>query len=263
MLKLAIISVILVVGGIVVYSEMVKTSNPHFRAVAQDLDELKDTTVQRVNYEVDKTIETVGGKIEKISPKPDEINPIKKIQEKVTIPQPTQEIYSGEVYEKDEQGNCKISVPKMAKTVNGERELTHTVILPDCQYQKRQTVQVSVTTDPTTNTQTISVDSLPQSQIFETLQLTITRSEDNAVSIHYDDTSGKTLKVSVTLRNSEKELFSGEFFTSKFDTSVNDVSNSPHIVEMVVEHADYGTVSSSVFIPQGTDDTTIYGVFTK
>jgi hypothetical protein len=58
-------------------------------------------------------------------------------------------------------------------------------------------------------------------------------------------------------------LFSGEFFASKFDTSVNDVSESPHIVEMVVEHGDYGTVSSSVFNPQESGELTIYGVFTK
>jgi hypothetical protein len=32
---------------------------------------------------------------------------------------------------------------------------------------------------------------------------------------------------------------------------------------MVVEHADYGTVTSSVFNPQGNDEATIYGVFTK
>lgn len=263
-LKLAIIGVILVVGGVILYSEIAKTSpNPGFDAVAQDLSELKDTTVQRVNYEVNKTIDTFGGKIEKIAPNPDEINPIKKIQEKVATPQPKQENYYGEVYEKDEQNNCKISVPKMVKTVNGEKELTHTITLPDCQYKKRQAVQVSVTTDPTTNTQTVSVDPVSQSQVFETLQLTINRNTDNTVSIHYEDNSGKTLKVTVILKNSEKELFSGEFFTSKFETSVNDVTDSPHIVEMLVEHADYGTVSSSVFNPQGSDDTTIYGVFTK
>jgi hypothetical protein len=265
-LKLAIIGVILVVGGIILYPELTKTSivnSSGLDAVAEDLDELKDTTVQRVNYEVDRTIDTVGDKIEQIAPDPDEINPIKKIQEKVAVPQPEQEVYYGEVYEKDEQNNCKISVPKMAKTVNGIKELTHTVTLPDCQYQERQSVQISITTDPQTSTQTVSVNPTPQTQVFETLQLTTMRTDDNTVGIHYEDTSGKTLKVTVTLRNSEKQLFAGEFFASKFDTNVNDVSTSPHIIEMVVEHADYGTVTSSVFNPQGNDEATIYGVFTK
>ncbi|HEY8110478.1 MAG TPA: hypothetical protein VIG05_06400, partial [Candidatus Nitrosotenuis sp.] len=58
-------------------------------------------------------------------------------------------------------------------------------------------------------------------------------------------------------------LFTGEFFSSKFDTNVNDISTSPHIIEMIVEHPDYGTVSSSVYNPQGDQDTTIYGVFTQ
>jgi len=264
-LKIAIVGVILVVGGILLYPEITKLSSTHpsgLDAVAQDLGDLKDTTVQRINYEFDKTVDSVGDKIEQIAPDPDEINPIKKIQEKITVPQPQKDVYYGEVYEKDEENNCKISVPKMAKTVNGVKELTHTIILPDCQYEKHQSVQVTVT-NPQTNTQTVSVDPTPQTQIFETLQLRTMRNNDNTVSIHYDDTSGKTLKVTVTLRNSEKELFSGQFFASKFDTSVNDVSTSPHIIEMLVEHADYGTVSSSVFNPHGSDDTTIYGVFTK
>jgi len=264
-LKLAIVGIILVVGGIILYPEIGKMSSTHasgLDAVAQDLGDLKDTTVQRVNYELDKTVDSVGNKIEQITPDPNEINPIKKIQEKITTPQPQKDVYYGEVYEKDEQNNCKISVPKMAKTVNGVKELTHTVILPDCQYEKHQSVQVTVT-NPQTNSQTISVDPTPQTQIFETLRLTTMRNDDNTVSIHFEDTSGKTLKVIVTLRNSQKELFSGEFFASKFDTSVNDVSTSPHIIEMIVEHADYGTISSSVFNPQGSDDATIYGVFTK
>jgi len=111
--------------------------------------------------------------------------------------------------------------------------------------------------------QAFAVASTPQSLIFETLQLKTMRNVDDTVSLQYHDTSGKTLKVTVNLRNAEKSLFSGEFFSSKFETNVNDVSESPHIIEMIVEHADYGTVYSSVYNPQENDDTTISGVFTK
>jgi hypothetical protein len=217
-LKLVIIGVILVAGGMLLYPEIAKlTSNyPQIEAVAEDIDDLKDTTVKRVNYEFDKTFDTVGDKIDKITPNPEQLNPIDDIQEKIAGTK-TQEIYTGQVYETSEDANAE----------------------------------------------TVSVDPIPQTQIFETLQLTTMRNDDNTVSIHYEDTSGKTLKVTVTLKNSEKQLFSGEFFASKFDTSVDDVSTSPHIIEMVVEHTDYGTVSSSVFNPQGNDETTIYGVFTK
>ncbi len=263
-LKLAIIGVILTVGGVLLYPEIVKltSDHPEIEAVAHDIGGLKDTTVKRVSYEFDKTVDTVGDKINKITPSADQLNPIDDIKGKIAVPQ-TKEVYYGQVYEKNADNSCKISVPKMVMTVNGIKEVTHTITLPECEYEKHKPVQVTVTTDPVTNTQTISVEPTPQSQIFETLQLTTTRNEDNTISIHYVDTSGKTQKVTVTLRNSERQLFSGEFFASKFDTSVNDVSASPHIIEMVVEHADHGIVSSSVFNPQGNDETTIYGVFTK
>ncbi|MFM8658378.1 MAG: hypothetical protein ACKOCQ_00340, partial [Candidatus Nitrosotenuis sp.] len=98
---------------------------------------------------------------------------------------------------------------------------------------------------------------------YDTLQLTTTRNADNTVGIHYEDSSGKTLKVIVTLRNSDKELFTGEFFASKFDTNVNDITDIPHVIEMTVEHSEYGTVSSSVYNPQGNKENTIYGVFSQ
>jgi hypothetical protein len=273
-LKFVIMGVILIVGGVLFYPELTKLiprDNSTFNAVAQNMGDLKDTTIKRVNYEVDKSTDTVGNKIDQIAPNVENMNPIKKIEEKIRPP-PKQEVYYGQVYEKDEENNCKISVPKMAQTVNDVKELTHTITLSDCQYDKNQTVQLTVTnpttntqtsTNPTTNTQTIQVGQIPQTQIFKTLQLKTTRNADNIITIHYEDTSGKTLKVTVTLRNSEKQLFSGEFFTSQFDTSVNDVSTSPHIIEMIVEHAEYGTVTASVFNPQGNDNATIYGVFTK
>ncbi len=264
--KIAIVGVILVVGGVLLYPQLDKLGirdNPTINAVAQDLGGLKDTTVKRVSYEIDKTTDTVGDKIEDAIPNPEQLNPIPKLEEQIAIP-PQKQVYTGQVYEKNEsEKTCKISVPKMAKTINGVKELTHTVTIQECMYEKNKPVQVTVSTDPITDAQTVSVDHIPSSKIFETLQLITTKNADNTVSIHYDDSSGKTLKVIVTLYNSEKQLFSGEFFASKFDASVDDISDSPHIVEMLVEHKDYGTVSSSVFNPKGNDETTIYGVFSQ
>lgn len=265
MLKLAILGVALVIGGFFLYPEFVKiipTDNPTINAVAQSVDDLKDTTMKRVNYEMDKTLDKAGEKIEETIPEPAEVNPVNRIKEKIAVPK-TEAVYYGEVYDTDEEGNCKISVPKMARTINEVQELTHTITVPNCKYERHQSVQVTTTTDPNTNEQSVSVGPTPQSQLFETLQLKTMRTSDKSVSLHYEDSSGKTQKVTVTLRNAEKQLFSGEFFSSKFDTSVDDVSSSPHIIEMVVEHADYGTVSSSVYDPVGNDETTIYGVFTK
>ena len=264
LLKLAIMGVILVIGGLSVYPYLAKlpsSANVAFNAVADNVGDFKDNTIHTVSGKLDQTVNAVENKLDAITPSADDLNPVKQIQDKIISP--NQQVYYGQVYEKDEeQQKCKISVPGMAKTVNGKKELTHTVDLANCKLQKRQQVQVTETTNPV-NAETISVEPLPHSKVFETLQLKTIRHDDNTVSIQYEDTSGKTVKVTVTLRNSDKQLFSGEFFSSKFDTNVNDVSTSPHIIEMVVEHSDYGTVSSSVYNPEGDQDTTIYGVFTQ
>lgn len=264
LLKLAIMGAILVIGGLSVYPYLAKlpsSANVAFNAVADNVGDFKDNTIHTVSGTLDKTVSAVENKIDAVTPSADDLNPIKQIQDKIISP--NEQVYYGQVYEKDEeQQKCKISVPGMAKTINGKKELTHTIDLENCKFQKQQQVQVKETTNPV-DAETVSVEPVPHSKVFETLQLKTIRHDDNTVSIQYEDTSGKTTKVTVTLRNSDKQLFSGEFFSSKFDTNVNDVSTSPHIIEMVVEHPDYGTVSSSVYNPEGDQDTTIYGVFTQ
>lgn len=261
--KILVLGIILAASGILVYSQF-GTIDKYLpvSAVAQDLDSLKDTTTSRVSHEIDRTVDTVGSKIEQITPTAEEINPIKKIENAIAVPTP--KTYLGQVYEKDEkEQSCKISVPKLARTINGVKELTYTIMIPNCEFEKHQTVQVMQNpAQPTGQSPSFTVTT-PKSQIFDTLQLKTIRNTDNTVSIQYEDTSGKTTKVTVSLRNTERQLFSGEFFASKFDTNVNDVSDSPHIIEMIVEHADYGTVYSSVFNPQGNEQTMINGVFTK
>ncbi len=265
LLKLVIIGVILVIGGLSLYPYLAKlpsSVNIAFNAVADNVSDFKYNTIHTVSGTLDQTVNAVENKVETITPSADDLNPVKQIHDKIISPT-NQQVYYGQVYEKDEeQQKCKISVPEMTKIVNGKKELTHTIDLENCKFQKQEQVQITETTGPV-NTEAISVEPLPHSKVFETLQLKTIRHDDNTVFIQYEDTSGKTVKVTVTLRNSEKRLFSGEFFSSKFDTNVNDLSASPHIIEMVVEHPDYGTVSSSVYDPEGNQDTTIYGVFTQ
>lgn len=263
--KLVIAGIIIAAIAVVAYSQQDKIlgikDNPAINNVKEDLGDLKDTTVKRVTHEVDKTTNAVGDKIEDVVPEVEKLNPIPKIEQTIAIP-PIKETQQGQVYEKDGD-TCKISVPKMAKTINGEKEMTHTITLPDCKFDKNEPVQVTVLTDPNTGQQNISVDPFSQNKIYDTLQLTTTRNEDNTVGIHYEDSSGKTIKVTVTLRNSDKELFTGEFFASKFDTNVDDIADTPHVIEMTVEHSEYGTVNSSVYNPQGNTENTIYGVFSQ
>ncbi len=75
--------------------------------------------------------------------------------------------------------------------------------------------------------------------------------------LRYEDTSGKTISVTVTLRTTEKELFTGIFYSSMFETFVQDVTQTSYFIDMVIEHEEYGTISSSVFNPVDSPDTII------
>jgi len=98
---------------------------------------------------------------------------------------------------------------------------------------------------------------------YETLSLSTKQQSNDNILLQYSDSSGKTKSVSVVIRTEQKEIFSGTFFTSMFETTVNDASGIPYYVDMVVEHEDYGTVSSSVFNTGDASDSNINGIFFK
>jgi len=97
----------------------------------------------------------------------------------------------------------------------------------------------------------------------ETLSLSTKQQSGDNILLQYVDTSGKTKSVNVIIRTTDKEIFSGTFFTSKFDTNVNDATGIPYYVDMIVEHEDYGTVTSSVYNPGDSSDTKINGIFSQ
>ena len=189
-------------------------------------------------------------------------------------------MFYGHVYDKNENDStCKVSVPAMAETVNGKTELTHIMTVSDCNFeiddpvwiiqipedeipQSEDETNYPIPTQSITSPQ-VYVKPVPQTQVFEGLQLRTTQEKDDDIMIQFEDTSGQTISVSVTLRNSESELFSGIFYSPKFETFVFNTPDQPHIIEMVVEHAVYGTITSSVYKPAGGYDTIINGVFTK
>ncbi len=100
-------------------------------------------------------------------------------------------------------------------------------------------------------------------QIYETLSLSTTQQSNDDIILQYFDSSGKTSSVNVVIRTEQKEIFSGTFFSSIFETNVNDVTGVPYYVDMVVEHEDYGIVSSSVFNPGDSTDSKINGIFSQ
>ena len=216
-----------------------------------------------------------------------------------------EERYIGQVFKKTDGGDCLISIPEKARTINGKKELTYIITVNDCEFDTNQLVEVvygallaneetiqnsegqpksDIGTDASPESEgqpksDIGTDASPENQsstlasqilvkpisnmqTFESLSLTTTRANQDII-LKYNDSSDKTLNVMVTLRNSNEEIFSGDFNSSKFEILVKDVSNdSPYIIEMVITHEILGKIFSSVYNPSGSDDNVINGIFT-
>lgn len=193
-----------------------------------------------------------------------------------------QQNYTGQVFEKT--GNtCEISVPAMAQAINGQTELTHIIQLGQCSLNVGDPVQVTILTAkpdaPTVNPSSglrispyskgSSSASLPGSTALPTLpnyynvvQLTTVNQGNNAM-LNFDDSSGQTRSVTVTMRNSDKVLFTGTFYSSKFTSEVKDVPNTPHIIEMTIDNALYGTLHASAYAPSNMQNSTITGILSN
>jgi len=177
------------------------------------------------------------------------------------------ETYVGQVFEKSD-GKCKISVPDLAEIINGKKEITHIIEVNDCENEVNEPVEVTKLEAkddvpiPVISTNTITVSSYPITAYYNVIQLT-SMNKGNDVLINYNNASGNTIGVVVTLRNSDKEIFSGQFISSKFETIISDVPNTPHMIEMTVEHSVYGTLHASVYAPADSQDSTISGIFTE
>jgi hypothetical protein len=116
---------------------------------------------------------------------------------------------------------------------------------------------------PSTTSPSTTSPSTTSPIIYETLSLSTKQQSDDNILLQYSDSSGKTQSVNVVIRTEQKEIFSGTFFTSMFETTVNDASGIPYYVDMIVEHEDYGTISSSVFNTGDDSDTKINGIFSQ
>ena len=54
-----------------------------------------------------------------------------------------------------------------------------------------------------------------------------------------------------------KQQFAGAFFTLMFNTNVNDTSEIPYFIDMIVEHKDYLIIISLVYSSRDSSDTII------
>ena len=111
------------------------------------------------------------------------------------------------------------------------------------------------------SSQSTSSQSTSSPIIFDTLSLSTKQQPDDNILLQYFDSSGKTQSVTVVIRTEQKELFSGTFFSSMFETTLNDATGIPYFIDMIVEHEEHGTIISSVFNPGDASDTNINGIF--
>ncbi len=201
----------------------------------------------------------------------------------------TKQNYTGQVFEKT--GNtCQISVPDLAQTINGKKQLTGIIQLDQCPANVGDPVQVvQLTAKPNsppvnvtsglvitpysnnggtssagipsqTNPTAPNTPTLPS--YYSTVQLTTVNQGNNAM-LNFDDTSGQTKSVTVTMKNSDTVLFTGTFYSSKFTAEVKDVPNTPHIIEMTINNAVYGVLHASAYAPSNAQNSTITGVLSQ
>jgi len=240
LIKMAIIGAILLGGGAIFANEinqfLPETSVNLFDSVKNDFEKIKDDTVQNAETRVEGTIVTVT-------------NEVNDIQKKST------ELLSKSVKEITDstQKGIKEITDSTQKTIFGRNGNS-----PTTSNNQNNNSNDESENDSSSTTQT------SQNIIsFETLSLTTTKQPNDNVIIQYEDTSGKTISVTVTLRTTERELFSGIFYSSMFETFVNDASNTAYFIDMVIEHQEYGTISSSVYNPRDSPNTIINGVFSQ
>jgi len=235
-IKLVILGAVLLGGGIIFSNEinqlLPEFSTNIFDSAKKDLNQMKDTT----EITIDSGVKTVS----------DGIN---------DFAESSAEQLSEGVKDLGESTLQVISFGAILGSESSERHATSSSKETTSKETNPTLFSDSSPTTIVTKTKTI--------QTFETLSLKTSQQSDDSVMLQYEDTSGKTISVTVILRTTEKDLFIGTFYSSIFEASVNDAIKTSYFIDMIVEHEDYGTIVSSVFNPVDTPDTIINGVFSQ
>ena len=242
-IKLGIIAGILILGGMI-FSNEIDTLFPSTSAnVVSSLKEDMSNFGEKATNSVEKRID----------------DSIDKIVDK------TGDAISNEISEAGDKISDEITDVKDSSKQKIDEKLSDFNPIESIKNIFTGNPNVEELTDSST-TQDITTQSTVDSQlsiIHETLSLSTTQASNDDIVLQYSDSSGKTNSVNIILRTDQKEIFSGTFFTSEFETNLNDFSNQPYYVDMVVEHADYGTVTSSVFNPGDSTDSKNSGIFSQ
>ncbi len=228
-IKLGIIAGIVILGGMIFSTEIdnifPNTSATVFDSLMDDISNFgsvaSDSVEQRLDQSIDKIVDKTSNSIS---------NEISEAGNKITT----------EITEVKESSQ---------KTINEEISNFNPI-------ESITNIFTGATSSPSTSSPSTS---LPIT--YETLSLSTKQQSDDNILLQYSDSSGKTTSVSVVIRTEYKEIFSGIFYTSMFETIVNDAAGTPYYVDMIVEHEDYGTVTSSVFNTGDDSDSNINGIF--
>lgn len=249
-IKLGIIAGIIILGGMVFSNEIgtifpstsatvvdsIKTDVSNFGAKASD------SVEKRIDQSIDKIVDKTSNAItEEINETGDKIS-----DEIIETKESSQKIISEEI--------SNLNPIESIKNIFSDNS------------ESKPTTQSSQSESKPTTQSSQSQSTISESQsplIHETLSLSTTQESNDEILLQYSDSSGKTESVDVVIRTNEKEIFSGTFFTSNFETIVHDISGIPYYVDMIVEHEDYGTVTSSVFNPGDSSDSHINGIFSQ
>ena len=244
-IKLGIIAGILILGGMIFSTEIdtlfPSTSASVVGSLKTDVSDFgskaSDSVEKRIDNSIEKIIDETGNSIS---------NEITQTGNKI----------SNEISEVKESSQKVIS--DGISNFNPIESVKNIFETNSTSQNSKSIGSSSISSSPTTpsTTQTTPIT-------YETLSLSTKQQSDDNIVLQYSDTSGKTNSVNVVIRTADKEIFSGTYFTSMFETTVNDATGIPYYVDMVIDHEDYGTVASSVFNPGDSSDSNINGIFSQ
>jgi len=234
--KLVIIGAVLIVGMVAFLPQtMDLIPNPPsiIDSVKKDLSDIQDDAIEKVEGTIEGSIDSVNTNIENLRESSQEFLSTQVTPEAIIPIQYEEQGFFGKLQEESTQAQVERHGSGSSSS-NGPRAVPTVITTPQ--------------------TQTIS---------FETLSLVTEKQADDNVSLKYVDTSGQTISVTVTMRNDDKILFTGQFFSSSFEATVLDAAETSHFIDMIVDHEVHGIISASAFNPAGSTDSQITGVFTS
>jgi len=246
LIKLGIIAGIVILGGMIFSTEIgnifPSTSASVFDSLMDDVtnfgSKASDSVDQRIDESIDKIVDKTSNSI---------TNEISEAGNKIT----------NEISEAKKSSQKTIS--EEISNFNPIESITNIFT----GHSSSPNTSSPNTSSPNTSSPNTSSPNTSSPIIYDTLSLSTKQQPDDNILLQYSDSSGKTQSVTVVIRTDQKEIFSGTFFTSMFETTINDASGIPYYVDMIVEHEDHGTITSSVFNSGDASDTKINGIFSQ